>query len=120
MPSLDDQQREWMKLIGDELKTDDQIQQMAIEIALHLMQSREYTIEIDNAVYYFVAHTDGNKIGMVVSDAAKYSRHGSKYKPYKVSGEIDQEYSLSENYTAVVEAFIRHVTGNIKPEMIER
>lgn len=56
---------------------------------------------------------------LVIADINKYNLSGGKYMPFTAKGKVDKNYSLRDNIKTVVEGFIRHVTGLIKPEILE-
>lgn len=58
-------------------------------------------------------------INLAISNEATRSRTGNKYIPYTVSVEVDNKFTLRENYEAVIEAFLRHITDTERPEVIE-
>lgn len=58
-------------------------------------------------------------INLAISNEATRSRAGNKYIPYTVSVEVDNKFTLRENYEAVIEAFLRHITDTERPEVIE-
>lgn len=56
---------------------------------------------------------------LFAADINKYNLSGGKYTPFKATGKVDKNYSLRDNVKTVVEGFIRHVTGIIRPEVLE-
>lgn len=62
----------------------------------------------------------GNKrhLYFVISNEQTRSAAGSRYIPYQMNCEIDNDLSISENYTAAIEGFLRHLTGNDRAEEI--
>ena len=54
----------------------------------------------------------------VISNERTRAAAGNRYIPYQMSCEIDNDLSISDNYRAAVEGFLRHVTGNDRAEEI--
>lgn len=57
-------------------------------------------------------------IYMVILDEKKLKSAGGHYVPFTVSAEVDNSFSYYENVKAMVEAFLRHITGTIQPEVL--
>ena len=53
---------------------------------------------------------------IVIADRMKYKLLGTKYKPYILSIEVDNNLGPEENLRAVVEAFLRHISGTYSVE----
>lgn len=56
---------------------------------------------------------------LVISNEQSRKIAGNSYLPFTVEAEMDNDLSALENYTAVFEAFLRHVSGAIQAEEIE-
>lgn len=116
-------QNELMKEIDNESKIENEIIDSAENAAAHLIMSPKVTIEIDNKPYMiayklFNLPKGGQKIFMLATNLNLYKITPEKYKPYTIQVIVDSKYTLKENLKASVEAFIRHVTGRIKPEIL--
>ena len=59
------------------------------------------------------------KIFVAISNETHRELAGNKYSPYMVDCDIDNNFSYYENMKAVVEAFLRHVSGTIEPEVLD-
>lgn len=58
-------------------------------------------------------------IRVVISNESSRQIAGDRYVPYTLEAEIDNNLSARENYRTIFEAFLRHVCGAIKPEVLE-
>lgn len=58
-------------------------------------------------------------IRVVISNENSRQVAGDRYIPYTLEAEVDNNLSALENYRTVFEAFLRHVCGAIKPEVLE-
>lgn len=58
-------------------------------------------------------------ISLAISNEATRSRAGNKYIPYTISVEVNNNFTLRENYEAIIEAFLRHLVGEDRPEVID-
>ena len=57
---------------------------------------------------------------LVVTDLAKFNIAKGKYKPTRIHAEFDTDYSVKTNIATAVEAWLRYLTGTIKPETLEQ
>lgn len=133
---LEQIQNELMKEIDKEQKTEEDIISAAETIASGLITLGKMGAAVDGKEFMFafkilekpkfVLDKDKVKkqiqvkyIYMIVTDVIKYQIANGKYKPFIVDAEMDERYDLKANLKAAVEGFIRHITGRIKPEMLE-
>lgn len=58
-------------------------------------------------------------IRLVVSNEESRKIAGNRYIPYTIEAEINNDMSAFENYCTVFEAFLRHICGAIRPEVLE-
>lgn len=56
---------------------------------------------------------------ILMADINKHKLTGGKYLPYTATSKVDKRYSVRDNIVAAVEGLVRHVTGLIKPEILE-
>lgn len=56
---------------------------------------------------------------ILMADINKHKLTGGKYLPYTATSKVDKRYSVRDNIVAAVEGLVRHVTGMIKPEILE-
>lgn len=72
-------------------------------------------IDFDDYVYTFKAtkKTVNFKqvVYMVIVNEAHRIIGGNKYRPYTVTAEIDNSKSYTDNLKAIVETFLRHISG---------
>lgn len=117
-------QDEIMADLNKEQKVEKEIKNSSKEITSHLLISKKINAEIDNVLYMFNYRLINGKQGkrmiyMLVANVTKYQIAGKKYVPFVATAELDDRYSEFDNVNTVVEAFIRHVTGNIKPDILD-
>ena len=68
---------------------------------------------------YFDEKAKVRKTCIIAVDELKFKIACGKYQPFLIEAEFDEDYSEEENLAMVIESFIRHKTGLIKPEEIE-
>ena len=117
-------EQEMIKSMDDELKVETEIREKSAYIGQLLMSSEKIKIEIDekefSIAYRIIKKSKKDILLVVATNLFTYSiAPAGKYKPYTILVEVDTEYSMQENVTAAIEAFIRHLTGKIKPEILE-
>lgn len=56
---------------------------------------------------------------MVVSNETTRELAGNKYIPFTVESEVDNNFSTLENYKAIIEAFLKHVSNSERPEILD-
>jgi hypothetical protein len=121
---LEQIQNELMKNLDDESRLEDHIKQSSETIASYLMGHEACNIDINNIPfrikYKLLDMKNGNKlIYMLAANMTKYRITPEKYVPFSISANVDEQYSLQDNLKAVAEGFVRHITGRIKPDMLE-
>lgn len=132
-----DVEKEMLKEIEKDIKADEEIVQDSLAIADALVANPKVKVEIDGRPFMVamkivpklvkkmhlttkeVIELPEDHIFLIIADINKYNLTGGKYKPFTAEGKIDQDYNLRDNVRTVVEGFIRHITGNIKPEILE-
>lgn len=125
-------QQEIMKGLDEEKKIDEEIMNSSEEIASKLLSSNKAKAIIDNSNYTFIYRVINSKkkasatkivdtkiIILTVANDIKYKISGNKYRPFFCTAEMDTSRNLKDNLKTVVEAFIRHKTGKMKPEYLE-
>ena len=123
--------------LNKEIKTEEEILKQSEVIAEALMNRSKLRTVVSEKDFYFTfkvqpilvkkRHKVTNEIKeipidhivLIVADINKYNLSGGKYMPFVAKAEVDKNYSIKDNLKTVVEAFIRHLTGNIKPESLE-
>ena len=113
-------EQELLKGLDKEQEAEEMVVDLSNEIAAKLAFQGKASAEIDGNEYVFAYRQitiDANKgVFMTVANANKYRLLQEKYRPYTVTAEIDNDFSLRENLQSVVEAFIRHILDMVKPE----
>lgn len=123
-------QRELMEQIDSEVELDKYIESQSDNIASQLFLNPDHnmTVSIDNAIYelgYRILQTQQSSSKYIFMLAANKNKQkfcenaGKQYMPFKINAEMDLNYSEKDNLKAATEALIRHITGNIKPELLE-
>lgn len=117
-------QNELIKEIDTEAKIEAEIKDSAEYAASNLALGPKVNIDI-NGKPYMLAYkvidrpNGGRKIYMLATNLTLYQIMPKKYVPYTINVDVDDNYSMKDNLKAAVEAFIRHVTGRIKPDVLE-
>lgn len=114
-------QNDLLNEIDLETKTDNDIKAAAEEIAAALYLSGVTRYSFNNVAYTFKSMVDNanKKVIITAADEAKFKLLLSKYRPFIIESPIDKDYTVRQTLTAAVEGFIRHITGNIKPEILD-
>lgn len=116
-------EQEILSEIDKETRIETEIVQASEEIASHLIVSKTVRTEIDGRAFHFryrVLNGPKSKvIFMVAADIIKFELLQQKYKPFTISFEMDERYSEKDNLKTGVEAFIRHITGHIRPDVLD-
>jgi hypothetical protein len=115
-------QDELMKELDKEQQLENHINISSEQIAAHLTLNSKCKAEINNTPYIFaykLLQAKGKRIiYIVISNIIKYELAQSKYIPFSATAEVNEQYSLKDNLKTVVEAFIRHITGTVKPDTV--
>ena len=61
----------------------------------------------------------GRQVILMAMDVLKASIMPKQYSPCTVRVDFNYDLTMKGNITAAVEGWVRHVTGTIKPEMLE-
>ena len=123
--------------LKNEIDAEEEVRQSAEAIANSLLSIPKVKAEIDGRPFLItmkiqpllvkkihvtnkdIIEVTEDHIILVIADINKYNLTGGKYLPFTAKGKVDKNYSLKDNIKTVVEGFIRHVTGLIKPEILE-
>lgn len=118
---LNQLQNELTQNIDQETKTDNDIRAASEEIAAALYLSGTTRYSFNDVPYTFKSIVDAshNKVIITAANETKYKMMLEKYRPFIIEAEIDHNYSVRQTLTAAIEGFIRHITGNIKPEILD-
>jgi len=121
---LDQLQKELMDQIDQEAEIEKNITESAKVIAQELLTKKRTRAVIDEKNFSLAYHSYQNDNGIMMLcilaiNEFHFKLSNGNYRPYKVEAELDQDYSEVENLEMIVESFIRHLAGMIKPEEIQ-
>lgn len=116
-------EQELIQEIDNEQKIETHIFESSEEIAAHLVLNKRVQAEVNDRLYKFsyrlLEKQDKKILYVLIADVLKYNVAGNKYIPFSAHAEMDTRYSERDNLKAVIEGFIRHITGRQKPEVLE-
>lgn len=132
LDKLDKLEEEELNKIKKEEKTESEINNAIIDTVSKLIQSDKCIVDFDNTKYFikFSVYNTGKFINkgntqypekmmvLVASNITKAEIAKGRYIPMTLKIEFNRELTFKGNLTVLVEAFIRHITGKIKPEML--
>lgn len=93
------------------------IQETAEKVArdLALRSDKTARVEFQEEILQFKAHKTvlnyKEVIYLVVVNEEHRKLGGNKYRPFTVTSEIDNSFSYVDNLKAIVETFLRHISG---------
>lgn len=121
---IDKIQNEILNEMDKEEQIEKHIMISSDEIASQLLLTKDkITAEINNTPYLIkyrvIEKNDKKFLYVMAANMNKNKIAGNKYIPYTVNVEMDLRYSTKDNLKTAIEAFIRHITGRIKPEVLE-
>ena len=118
---LEQVQHELENQLTAEQETDMMIVSAAEEIAaaltIHKGKACPYTI--NDTEYLFRYYVDNGDIVVLIVNRSRYELSNGKLGLQTARAEIEDGMSEKQGLVAAVEGYIRHITGNIKPEMID-
>lgn len=125
----------------DEIKSEEEQEQLlresCISIAESLMKTPKVRTQVDGRDFLIamtirkipvkkihlvtkdIIEVPEDHISIVMADINKHKLTGGKYMPYTATGKVDKSYSVRDNLVTVIEGLLRHITGLIKPEILE-
>lgn len=125
----------------DEIKGEEEQEQLlresCISIAESLMKTPKVRTQVDGRDFLIamtirkipvkkihlvtkdIIEVPEDHISIVMADINKHKLTGGKYMPYTATGKVDKSYSVRDNLVTVIEGLLRHITGLIKPEILE-
>lgn len=130
-------EKELKKKLDKDIKSEEEILTASLSIAENLLHNSKVRAVIDGKQFLVTMKVQSIKVKkihlvskktidvpedfivLLFADINKYNLTGGKYLPFTAKAKIDKQYSMKDNIKTIVEAFIRNITGNIKPEMIE-
>lgn len=132
---LDKIEEHWNKKIDKEIKSEEEIESMVDSISASLYLNQRSTAQINERDYIIacsikeipqsIKTKDGLKsimvkqVILVITDRLKYEMFPNNYTPAIVRSDFDRDYDVKANIRAAVNGWVRHITGTIKPEMLE-
>lgn len=134
---FDKAERELVKQIENEEEQEKLLRETCLSIANSLMNTPKVKAQIDGREFLIaitlrdlpvkkihvvtreVIEVNEPHITLVMADINLHKLSGGKYIPYTATGKIDKQYSLRDNIATVAEGLVRHITGLIKPEILE-
>lgn len=130
-------EQELRNQLNNEIEQEALLKETCLSIANSLMKTPKVKTNIDGRDYLIamtirkipvkkmhmvtkeVIEVPEDHITIVMADINKHKLTGGKYIPYTATGKVDKRYSVRDNLVAVVEGLVRHITGLIKPEILE-
>ena len=137
LKALDKIEEEWNNKLNKEMKEEEEILSIIDNITSNLLISKRIKSQINDKTFviaystielpikYYDSKSKTNKTRKVmhnvltVIDIDKYKIAQGRYIPLTSKCEYDTTHDLKANIRVVVEGWIRHITGTIKPEMLE-
>jgi hypothetical protein len=129
---LDQIQAQLLKAIDDDVRAEKEIDEVSSSLSAQLLLGGKCLGVVDDTEYEFIyrkvkfrqptpdnATAIATRMILIASNRIKQRITGGKYIPYQCAADYDIRYTEIENLKAVIEAFVRHQTGRIKPEMQE-
>ena len=114
-----------MKQYVDEpLELEQQITDTAKQVAMRLHLGVKPMAEFEFLGDHFIVKAkqgfkDGkNTIFMVITNQTTMDIDPNRYVPFTVESYIDNEFSLLENYTAIMETFLKHISNTDRPTVL--
>lgn len=134
---FDKAERELVKQIENEEEQEKLLRETCLSIANSLMNTPKVKAQIDGREFLIaitlrdlpvkkihvvtreIIEVKEPHVTLVMADINLHKLSGGKYIPYTATGKIDKQYSLRDNIATVAEGLVRHITGLIKPEILE-
>ena len=102
-----------------------EIESIAQEVAGKLVYGINPTVDFSFLGDPFLVRAkrlvNGSKqvINLVISNEETRRIGGSHYVPFTVTAEVDNNFSMVENYKAIIIAFLNHVSNNERPTVLD-
>lgn len=135
LKALDKIEQHWNNKIDNQIKNEEEIESIidSLSATLYLNQrtktkinEREYVIACSvKEVPEKIKTKNGfemkkvKQVILIVTDKMKYEMLPNQYAPAIVRSDYDHNYDIKANIRAAVEGWVRHITGTIRPEMLE-
>lgn len=116
-------QNDLMKSLDEEEKKEILIKEKSDNIAKNLLKFKKARVIIDEKPYSFVysiiEKNNKKSLCILAINENKFKLAYGKYIPAKIEAEYNNDFSEEENISKMIESYIRHITGLIKPEELE-
>lgn len=114
----------WQHYVIDPETFEKEISEIARSSAAQLLAGKKTVSFQQNDNVFIVKAIEDYKgfkkvLRLVISNESSRKIAGNSYIPFTVEAEMDNNLSALENYTAVFEAFLRHISGAVQVEEIE-
>lgn len=132
---LDKIEEHWNNKIDKEIKSEEEIETMVDVISANLYLNQRFKSQINERDYIIacsikeipqsIKTKNGLKsimvkqVILVITDRLKYEMFPNNYTPTIIRSDYDKDYDVKANIRAAVNGWVRHITGTIKPEMLE-
>lgn len=125
--TLENIQKELEQQIDKDVTEEKIVVESSIEIAKNILNAKNHRCKaiINNEKFLlsympYINPKDNKRMICILSvNIAHYKISLGNYRPAKIEAEFDDNFTEEENLQRVIESYIRHVTGLIKPEEIE-
>lgn len=108
------------KQIDDEVKIDEEIEEVAKVTARALESKPMAHMQIENRDFLVVAALTGTVPRILTVVAREKTRIATPTsKVIKANVELDMRYTKQENLEGAIKAILGHITGRIKPEVLD-
>lgn len=118
-------EEELMRELTNQEDIDSEIEDMTQDLTDKLISQKQTMYEIDNTLYSIAygavanPETSKSEIYVIVYDRAKFALLYDKYKPLRLSAEMNLDLTEYENLRGVVETLIRYKLDKLKVEELE-
>lgn len=136
LKKLDNMEKEWTDKLNEELKTEEEIEGIIDYITNKLILGGKARAIVDEKNFIIgsrvvklpneITENDTKKQVMVkttvliITNIDKYKLLEEKYIPAMVKADYDERYDVKANFRVAVEGWVRHITGTIKPETLDK
>lgn len=135
LKTLNEIEKHWNDKIDKEIKSEEEIESIVDSISASLYLNQRTSTFLNERNYIIACkikelpQTIKTKNGtqsillkqviLVITDKLKYEMFPNNYTPTIVRSDYDKDYDVKANIRAAVNGWVRHITGTIKPEMLE-
>ena len=123
LEALNQMEQEWTEKMQEEEDKEEEIIRLRDTVTDMLVNNSKIRISAFGKVFELAMVINMNATPvvakLVVVDKARYEIAGNAYTPMQLDAVFEPTYTLKGNLIGVVEAWLRHITGTVKPEMME-